>query len=107
MLGFVERQQFDSESDSYKNKEISLEQRNVYIQSWGSYKQCENISPELYNTCRSAKRRTPAIRRGIRFSENVMKDIPTGSIEQIVFSKNSIVKVVGGRIWLERCQAGK
>lgn len=54
----------------------------------------KNISPELYNTCRSAKRRTPAIRRGIRFSENVMKDIPTGSIEQIVFSKNSIVKVV-------------
>lgn len=94
VLGFVERQQFDSESDSYKNKEY-LWNSGMYIYRVGDLiNSVKNISPELYNTCRSAKRRTPAIRRGIRFSENVMKDIPTGSIEQIVFSKNSIVKVV-------------
>ena len=94
VLGFIERQQFDLKSDSYKNKEY-LWNSGMYIYRVGDLiNSVKNISPELYNTCRSAKRRTPAIRRGIRFSENVMKDIPTGSIEQIVFSKNSIVKVV-------------
>ena len=34
--------------------------------------------PELYTACRTAKRKVPAIRRAIRFSENVMKDIVTG-----------------------------
>ena len=32
----------------------------------------------------TAKRKVPAIRRAIRFSENVMKDIVTGSIETLV-----------------------
>ncbi len=51
-------------------------------------------APELYNTCRSAKRKVPAIRRTIRFSENVMKDIPMGSIEKLIFRRVGGVKVV-------------
>lgn len=51
-------------------------------------------APELYNACRSAKRKVPAIRRAIRFSENVMKDIPSGSIERLIFRRVGGVKVV-------------
>lgn len=51
-------------------------------------------APELYNACRTAKRRVPAIRRSIRFSENIMRDIPSGSIERVIFSRQSGTKVV-------------
>lgn len=51
-------------------------------------------TPELYNTCRIAKRKVPAIRRAIRFTENVMKDIPEGSVEKLVFEKIRGMKVV-------------
>lgn len=50
--------------------------------------------PELYNVCRTAKRKVPAIRRVIRFSENVMRDIPTSSIERLIFRRVDGVKVV-------------
>ena len=36
----------------------------------------------------------PAIRRGIRFSENVMRDIPPGSIENVLFSDTDSLRVV-------------
>lgn len=52
------------------------------------------VAPELYHSCRSAKRKVPAIRRSIRFNANVMKDIPTGSIEKLVFEKTTGMKVV-------------
>lgn len=51
-------------------------------------------APELYNACRAAKRKVPAIRRAIRFSENVMRDIPLGSIEKLIFRRVGGVKVV-------------
>ena len=54
----------------------------------------KKVIPELYNTCRIAKRKVPAIRRAIRFTENVMKDIPQGSIEKLVFEKTTGMKVV-------------
>lgn len=44
----------------------------------------KRIEPVLYSTCRTAKRKVPAIRRGIRFPESVMRDIPHGSIEKII-----------------------
>ena len=50
--------------------------------------------PELYTACRTAKRKVPAIRRAIRFSENVMKDIVTGSIETLVLEHCDNLKVV-------------
>ena len=50
--------------------------------------------PELYIACRTAKRKVPAIRRAIRFSENVMKDIVTGSIETLVLEHCDNLKVV-------------
>lgn len=50
--------------------------------------------PELYGTCRTAKRKVPAIRRAIRFSENIMKDIPSGSIESLVLKDCDKLKVV-------------
>lgn len=49
---------------------------------------------DLYNSCRAAKRKVPAIRRAIRFSETVMRDIPTGSIEKVIFHRIGGVKVV-------------
>lgn len=54
----------------------------------------KKTTPELYSSCRSAKRKVPAIRRAIRFTENVMKDIPEGSIERLVFEKTTGMKVV-------------
>ena len=54
----------------------------------------KKIEPALYSTCRTAKRKVPAIRRAIRFSENVMKDIPQGSIERLIFEKLKDMKVV-------------
>lgn len=54
----------------------------------------KKLCPELYDTCRIAKRRVPAIRRAIRFSEKVMKDIPVGSIEKLIFEKLKGTKVV-------------
>ena len=53
---------------------------------------------ELYNTCRSAKRRVPAIRRTVKFSEKVMKDIPEGSIEKFILESKPDIKVVEAHI---------
>lgn len=52
------------------------------------------ICPELYDTCRMAKRKVAAIRRTVRFSQKIMKDIPQGSIERLIFEKLKDMKVV-------------
>lgn len=52
------------------------------------------ICPALYDTCRIAKRRVSAIRRAVRFPERVMKEIPTGSIEKLIFEKLEDGRVV-------------
>lgn len=54
----------------------------------------KNYMPELYNTCRVAKSRVPAIKRSVRFSENIMKDIPITSIEKLIFKRRKGVKAV-------------
>lgn len=54
------------------------------------------VAPELYSTCKSAKRKVPAMRRTIRFSAAVMSDIPHGSIERFIFEKRTGMKVVEG-----------
>lgn len=53
----------------------------------------------MYTACRTAKRKVPAIRRAIRFSENVMKDIVTGSIETLVLEHCDNLKVVEADIY--------
>ena len=58
----------------------------------------KEYAPELYNTCRSAKRRVPAIRRTVKFSEKVMKDIPEGSIERFILESKPDIKVVEAHI---------
>ncbi|MGN0318092.1 MAG: type I phosphomannose isomerase catalytic subunit [Lachnospira sp.] len=54
----------------------------------------KEVAPELFNACKSAKRKVPAIRRSVRFNEAVMKDIPEGSIEKLVLEKATDIKVV-------------
>ena len=58
----------------------------------------KEYAPELYNTCRSSKRRVPAIRRTVKFSEKVMKDIPEGSIEKFILESKPDIKVVEAHI---------
>ena len=58
----------------------------------------KEYAPERYNTCRSAKRRVPAIRRTVKFSEKVMKDIPEGSIEKFILESKPDIKVVEAHI---------
>ncbi len=52
------------------------------------------LAPELYSACRTAKRKVPAIRRSVRFSESVMNNIPHGSIETLLLEKSDSIKVV-------------
>lgn len=59
---------------------------------------CKQFAPDLYSTCRSAKRRVPAIRRTVKFSEKVMQDIPDGSIEKFILEKKPDIKVVEANI---------
>ncbi len=54
------------------------------------------LNQKLYNSCKAAKRKVPAMRRAIRFSETVMKEIPTGSIEEIIYQQIDKLKVVKG-----------
>ncbi len=58
----------------------------------------KKLAPELYNACRAAKRRVPAIRRTVKFSEKVMSDIPEGSIEKLILEKKHDIQVVEGRV---------
>ena len=58
----------------------------------------KQFAPVLYTTCRSAKRRVPAIRRTVKFSEKVMQDIPEGSIEKFILEKKPDIKVVEANI---------
>lgn len=58
----------------------------------------KEYAPDLYTTCRSAKRRVPAIRRTVKFAEKVMKDIPEGSIERFILENKPDIKVVEAHI---------
>ncbi len=58
----------------------------------------KQFAPDLYSTCRSAKRRVPAIRRTVKFSEKVMQDIPVGSIEKFILERKPDIKVVEANI---------
>ena len=60
------------------------------------------LAPELYSACRTAKRKVPAIRRSVRFSESVMNNIPHGSIETLLLEKSDSIKVVEvGFEWMD------
>ena len=52
------------------------------------------LAPELYTTCKTAKRKVPAIRRAVRFPEAVMQPMPHGSIETLLLEKCNSIKVV-------------
>ncbi|MBQ4283438.1 MAG: cupin domain-containing protein [Lachnospira sp.] len=59
-------------------------------------------APQLYTACRQAKKKVPAIRRAVRFSANIMKDIPRGSIEHVIFRRVSGTRVVEADIdWMD------
>ncbi len=59
-------------------------------------------APQLYTACRQAKKRVPAMRRAVRFSANIMKDIPRGSIEHVIFRRVSGTRVVEADIdWVD------
>lgn len=95
VVDFVSRNEYKCGCDKYKDMQY-LWNSGMYIYRVGDLINIiRKIEPELYNTCRAAKRRVPAIRRGIRFSENVMRDIPAGSFENIIFSNKNIVRAVG------------
>lgn len=94
IIDFVSRNEFERAAKTYKDREY-LWNSGMYIYRVGDLiNSVRKISPELFNTCRAAKRRVPAIRRGIRFSENVMRDIPPGSIEKVLFSDTDSLRVV-------------
>lgn len=60
------------------------------------------LAPELFNACKAAKRKVPAIRRAVRFSEAVMEPIPKGSIEKLIIEKADSIKVVeAGFNWMD------
>lgn len=97
----------DTESDAYdgqylwngSNQDNYLWNSGMLLYRAGDMLNIARVyAPELYNACRMAKRRVPAIRRSIRFSANVMKDIPTGSIEHVVFQNPNRIKVVEAQI---------
>ena len=50
------------------------------------------LASELYTTCKTAKRKVPAIRRSVRFSETVMQAMPHGSIETLLLEKCDSIK---------------
>ena len=60
------------------------------------------LSHELYTTCKTAKRKVPAIRRSVRFSESIMQPMPHGSIETLLLEKCDSIKVVEAKFeWLD------
>ncbi len=59
-------------------------------------------APQLFMSCRQAKKRVSAIRRVVRFSANIMRDIPRGSIEHLIFRRVSGTRVVEADInWMD------
>ena len=60
------------------------------------------LASELYTTCKTAKRKVPAIRRSVRFSETVMQAMPHGSIETLLLEKCESIKVVEAHFeWMD------
>lgn len=60
------------------------------------------LASELYTTCKTAKRKVPAIRRSVRFSETVMQAMPHGSIETLLLEKCDSIKVVEAHFeWMD------
>ena len=60
------------------------------------------LAAELYTTCKTAKRKVPAIRRSVRFSETVMQAMPHGSIETLLLEKCDSIKVVEAHFeWMD------
>lgn len=57
---------------------------------------------QLYSACYSAKKKVPAIRRTVRFSSGILKDVPVGSVEQVIFRRVSGTRVVEADInWMD------
>lgn len=94
VLRFIEKINLDEEMN-FGYEEGFLWNSGMFLYRAGDMiNTAKKLCPELYDTCRIAKRRVPAIRRAIRFSEKIMKDIPSGSIEKLIFEKRKGTKVV-------------
>lgn len=96
IVGFAKKKSLEILPDIADGSE-GLLNSGMYIYRVGDVvNRVRKFNPKLYNACRAAKRKVPAMRRAIRFSEAVMKDIPTGSIEEIIYQQIDGLKVVKG-----------
>jgi mannose-1-phosphate guanylyltransferase/mannose-6-phosphate isomerase len=94
VLKFIERINLDDNMNFGYDEGFLWNSGMLLYRAGDMINTAKDIAPELYHSCRIAKRKVPAIRRSIRFTENVMKDIPVGSIEKIIFEKRMGTKVV-------------
>ena len=94
IVGFAKKKSLEIIPEIAEGAE-GLLNSGMYIFRVGDFlNRARKFDLKLFNTCRAAKRKVPAIRRSIRFSEAVMRDIPTGSMEEIVFHCIDKLKVV-------------
>lgn len=93
---YISKVNFDNmQSKDFTYEEGYLWNTGILVFSAGAMVNLvSKVCPELYKKCKQAKRKVPAIRRTIKFNESVMKDIPTGSIETLVFEQADNIKVV-------------
>ena len=94
IVGFAKKKSLEIIPEIAEGAE-GLLNSGMYIFRVGDFlNRARKFDLKLFNTCRAAKRKVPAIRRSIRFSEAVMRDIPTGSMEEVVFHCIDKLKVV-------------
>jgi len=96
---FIARVNFDNEETEglmgYGYEDGYLWNSGILVYRAGDMaNNARKYAPELFSTCKVAKRKVPAIRRAVRFSEAVMEPIPKGSIEKLLLEKVQDIKVV-------------
>lgn len=94
ILQFVEKAEFeDAKNYTYENN--YLWNSGIFLCRAGDFLNSLRVNaPEIYEACRLARKKVPAIRQNVRFSSEIMAEIPSASVERAVFETTQKARVV-------------
>lgn len=94
ILEFLERAEYEDALE-YTYEKNYLWNSGIFLCRAGDFLNALRVNAsDIYEACKLARKKVPAIRQSVRFDSEIMVEIPSGSVESAVFAKTSKANVI-------------
>lgn len=94
VLEFIERVDYEKAKE-YTYEENYLWNSGIFLCRAGDFLNALRVNAsDIYEACKAARKKVPAVRQSVVFDHEIMAEIPSGSVEGSVFAKTSKASVI-------------